>query len=198
MVDLALRRSALSGWERKLANSDIDGICTLREIPYLGMVNLRLNLSGRGTAKAVEEAIGFPLPKTPNTVTERLGSRALWLGPDEWLIVTPDGEQQATMGKLRVTLGSRHFALTDVSANRTTLQLTGSKSREILQKGCLLDLHPSKFEANQCAGTNLARSQVILEKLSDEPVWRIYPRWSFANYLADWLIDAMMEYRTQF
>ena len=56
MVDLALRRSALSGWERKLANSDIDGICTLREIPFLGMANVRLDLSGRGAAKAVEEA----------------------------------------------------------------------------------------------------------------------------------------------
>lgn len=196
MVDLATRQSALSGWERKLANASIDDVVWLREIPYLGMVNLRVDLSGRGVSKAIEEAIGFTLPKAANTVTDRLGSRALWLGPDEWMIVTPDGEQQATMGKLKLALEGRHFAVTDVSGNRTTLELAGPMSLDVLQKGCQLDLHPLKFKAGQCAGTNLSRSQIILDKLDETPTWRIYPRWSFANYVADWLVDAMMEYRT--
>ncbi|MEQ8710956.1 MAG: sarcosine oxidase subunit gamma family protein [Rhodospirillales bacterium] len=195
MVDLTLRRSPLSGWEQKLAVASVDGAVALREIPFLGMVNLRVDLSMRGVGKSIEDAIGFALPKQPNTVTSRLTTRALWMGPDEWMIVAPDGEQQALIGKLALQLADRHSAITDVSANRTTLELHGPKSIEVLQKGCLLDLHPSKFLAGHCAGTNLARSQVIVEKIDDHATWRIYPRWSFANYVADWLIDAMMEYR---
>ena len=196
MVDLTLRRSALSGWEQKLSVASVEGAVYLREIPFLGMVNLRVDLSARGVAREIEDAIGFALPKQPNTVTARLTTRALWLGPDEWLIVAPDGEQQAIIGKLALQLADRHAAITDVSANRTTLELRGPKSQEVLQKGCLLDLHPSKFLTGHCAGTNLARDQVILEKTDDSATWRIYPRWSFANYVADWLIDGMMEYRS--
>ena len=62
MVDLTLRRSALSGWEQKLSVASVEGAVYLREIPFLGMVNLRVDLSARGVAREIEDAIGFALP----------------------------------------------------------------------------------------------------------------------------------------
>jgi sarcosine oxidase subunit gamma len=78
-------------------------------------------------------------------------------------------------------------SIVDVSANRTTIEV---RSRELLEHGCTLDLHPRAFHAGHCAQTMIARTQVALWQTSDEPVYRLLVRPSFATYLADWLSDA--------
>jgi len=82
----------------------------------------------------------------------------------------------------------------DVSANRTTLTLTGPHALDILEKGCSLDLHPRAFTTDHCAETTVARTQVILWRKTDEPTYHLLVRGSFARYLADWLVDAAREY----
>ena len=66
----------------------------------------------------------------------------------------------------------------------------------MLAKGCALDLHPRAFVPGRCAQTLLARAQVILEQLDDEPAYRLLVRGSFAGYVATWLLDAMEEFRS--
>ena len=87
--------------------------------------------------------------------------------------------------------------MVDVSANRTLLELEGPMAREVLMKGCSLDLHPRRFGPGRCAQTALARVQVILWQMTDEPCYRILVRCSFAPYLAAWLVDAMAEYQAE-
>ena len=82
--------------------------------------------------------------------------------------------------------------VTDVSAQRTTLRLTGSRARDLLAKGCSLDLHPRVFGSG-CAQTMLARSQVVLVARADGG-FRVLVRSTFALYLAEWLLDAASEY----
>jgi sarcosine oxidase, subunit gamma len=67
--------------------------------------------------------------------------------------------------------------------------------RELLAKGCALDLHPRVFRGDRCAQTYLARAQVILLAQPEQPAaLRILARSSFARYVADWLLDAAVEY----
>jgi sarcosine oxidase subunit gamma len=106
---------------------------------------------------------------------------ALWLGPDEWLLVGPGPEPQAG-------------TVVDVSANRTTIELSGAKARDVLMKGCSLDLHPRAFGPSRCAQTALARTAIVLHQTTDEPAYRILVRCSFAEYLAEWLMDAASEF----
>ena len=122
------------------------------------------------------------LPLEPNRVLADGGRTALWLGPDEWLVV---GEGAAD---LRLPDGAG--SLVDLSANRVVLELRGPSARDVLAAGCALDLHPRAFGPGRCAQTLLARAAVILEQTSGEPAYRIYVRPSFAGYLADWLRDA--------
>jgi sarcosine oxidase subunit gamma len=82
----------------------------------------------------------------------------------------------------------------DVSAQRTTLLLGGSRVRDVLAHGCSLDLHPSRFPAGACAQTMLAHAPVILLALPAGEFW-VLVRASFAAYLADWLFDATLEDR---
>ena len=76
-----------------------------------------------------------------------------------------------------------------------TLALSGPRAREVLMKGCRLDLHPRAFKPGGCMQTALARAQAILHRTDDAPTYEITVRNSFSVYLATWLLDAMAEYR---
>jgi sarcosine oxidase, subunit alpha len=102
---------------------------------------------------------------------------SLRLGPDWWLLVGAATNQGGV----------------DVSAQRTTLELSGPRARDVLMTGCALDLYPTVFAVGACAQTLLAQAQVILHRVALD-TYRILVRASFARYLADWLLDAMIEH----
>ena len=81
---------------------------------------------------------------------------------------------------------------------RTVIRLAGSNARDLLSKGCPLDLHPRVFGPGQCAQTLLARSDMILHCLrptsSKSDVFDIYIVRSFAEYTWTWIEDAGQEY----
>ena len=64
--------------------------------------------------------------------------------------------------------------------------------RELLEFGCPIDLHPRAFGPGRCAQTLLARANVLIWHVTDEPedTWRLFVRPSFAAYVAAWLADA--------
>ncbi|MGW3104519.1 sarcosine oxidase subunit gamma [Streptomyces sp. NPDC001100] len=199
MADTALsvpRRSPLAGAAGRLAAAtrSSGGAVRLAELPFLAQVNVRLDAKG-AAADSVGLALGLSLPLEPNTVVRAGELRALWLGPDEWLVVGPPDTQRDVESRIRAASGDEHVAVTDVSAQRTTLLVSGARARDLLAHGCPLDLHPRAFGAGRCAQTTLARTQVVLVA-RDEPgagFW-VLVRSSFAGYLTDWLLDAAAEY----
>ena len=185
------RRSPLGHLAGALAAGGREGVVTLREEPFLAQVDVRVDPA---RAAAMEAALGVPLPLVPNTTASADGRTALWLGPDEWLMVGADGTQGAIEAAVREALGDAFGSVVDVSANRTALRLAGPCARAVLEKGCSVDLHPRAFSPGACAQTLVARAQVILEQLGPEPAYRLFVRPSFAEYLATWLVDAMTEF----
>lgn len=155
------------------------GGATVAEVPFLAQVGLRVDPAAVG-------ALAVPL--LPNTVRVEGARTALWLGPDEWLITGPPGSASAIIEGLNAGLGGTHHACVDLSANRAVLDLGGPEAMGVLERGCSLDVHPSRWAAGMCAQTNLARTQVILEQRTEAT--RIFVRPSFADYLVDWLTVA--------
>ena len=97
MVEAYLRQGVLD--HRHLDARAVDDIgdagVTLGERRFLGKINLR----GQPTKKfrdAVAGALGVAPPTAPNTATGDGAPTALWLGPDDWLIVTPPGAEAET------------------------------------------------------------------------------------------------------
>jgi sarcosine oxidase subunit gamma len=178
------RRSPLDGF-------DLPGDL-LQEAPFLAQIDLRLAPSDRVAFDAVASVVGSP-PLDPNTFTGGPDGSVLWLGPDEWLVVGPSGGEGALESQLRLALGeeAERVAIVDVSANRTTLELRGANARAALESGCSIDLHPRAFGPGRCAQTLLGRAGVIIQQLTDEPLYRIFVRPSFAIYVATWLKDAL-------
>jgi sarcosine oxidase, subunit gamma len=165
----------------------------IAERPFLAQVGVRLH-PGPGGPSAAEAALGFALPAVPDTTASANGRTALWLGPDEWLVVGPPDSEAALEVELGEALGGGLGSVVDLSANRTAIELRGPAARDVLAKGCALDLHPRAFAPGRCAQTLVARAQVMLEQRDDAPGYRLLVRGSFSDYLAAWLLDAMAEF----
>jgi sarcosine oxidase, subunit gamma len=163
------------------------------EVAFLTQLNLRLDADGPALS-AVEGALRQPLPVRPGTVS-RAGDRTLlWLGPDEWLLVAPPGERADLQQALREAMTQHSTAtVVDLSAHRTTIDVRGPLARDLLAKGCSLDLHPSVFSPDRCAQVLLARAPVLLHPHEDAAGLRLLVRSSYAGYVADWLLDACVE-----
>ena len=174
---MAERRSPLAGLSRTA------GPITMAEVPFLTQLDLRVS---------PDAAAGVPLPSRPCTSARWSDADLLWLGPDEWLVVGPPGAEERLTGLLRAAVGAEHVSIVDVSAQRTTLDLGGPAVRDLLAAGCAIDLHPSVFGPGDCVQTELAHAPVVL--IRRDPGFRVLVRASFAAHLADWLLDACVEY----
>ena len=166
----------------------------ISERPFLGHLDLRGDPSDSAFTGGAERALGFALPVEPNTVSEGDGKQALWLGPDEWLITTPPDEGGFVEARLASALDGVHSSVTDISGGQTLINLSGQDSRDVLAKGCSLDLHPRAFGEGRCAQTLVSGANVILRWAGPEPSFDLIVRRSFADYLALWLHDAALEY----
>jgi sarcosine oxidase subunit gamma len=167
----------------------------------IGKLELRGDPGDRTFMAAVGRTLDLLLPAEPNTTAARGDLVALWLGPDAWLLTCPPGEAAALIAGLRTALADVHAAITDVSDGRVALRLAGPNARDVLAKGCPLDLHPRAFASGTCAQSLLAKASVLLHLLSDDaqrgPTFDLYVARSFAHYLFAWLEDAGREYGVQ-
>jgi sarcosine oxidase subunit gamma len=164
------------------------------EHSHLGKINLRGDSDDQAFMDGVTEAVGATPPVEANTVATAGKNTILWLGPDEWLVVTPEGMQGAVETALRSALEGRHVSIVDATDARTTIRLHGSNARDVLMKGCPLDLHPRVFGPGQCAQSILAKADILIHQRDDAPTYDIYVLCSFAGYLWDWLADAAKEF----
>ncbi len=166
----------------------------LTERPPHGQLNLRGDPARPAFLDGVRRALGFDLPLDPNTTADADDLAALWLGPDEWLILTPADRAEEVAGRLRAEFRAEFTAITDVSAASAVIRLTGPRVRDVLAAGCPLDLHPRAFHVGRCAQTILAKATATIVQVDDAPTFDLFVRRSFADYVARWLEDAGREF----
>ena len=195
MIAEAVRRSALVDYADRFAalSAATGGELSIRELPFLSQINVRADPKDVRVMQQLESALGLALPRVPNAVASRGDRRVLWLGPDEWLVVGPEGEQEALVIAVRNGLNGAFGSIVDVSANRTLLEIRGPKARELLAHGVPIDLDTRSFGPGRCAQTLMAKAQVTVERRNEEQAFHLHVRSSFASYLADWLLDAAAE-----
>jgi len=199
MVESYLRQSALAPLGLSARASDANAGVRMGEHANFGMICLRGNTDDTAFSSAVEKVLGFALPVTANTATGKGRKSALWMGPDEWLIVTaPDGAAK-TRTNLEDKLADQHVAIVDVSDSRIIIELSGKYARQVLMKGCNIDFHPRSFGPGQCVQSTLALAHVMIHQTAQHkgtgaPTYHVYVHRSFAEYLWAWLEDAGNEY----
>lgn len=166
-------------------------------------VSLRLDPAAAAAAQ-VEQLLGAPLPGLGRWSAGGSGVEALWLGPDEWLLVRP-GAPLAVSGlaeELSPVVRPAGGAVVDVGAQRIAIRVAGPHARHVLAQGCALDLHPRTAGVGFAASTLLAHVPIALQVMGqgsreDGPAAeldvRLLVRTTFARHVADWLLDAGVE-----
>lgn len=190
-----LRQSPASPLKAAFEAGSVAGTVELRELPFLTMAGLRVDPDSDAGERLGSLAGG--LPSASGEVRGSGGTAVLWLGPAEFLLVAPAESHDSLGGELPralvEALGDGAGQVVDLSANRTTLELSGPRARAVLEKGCSLDLHPRVFKTGTALSTEIGGIPAVLWKTAEQE-YRILPRASFAEFLGRWLLDAMREY----
>ena len=180
-----LRTHPLEAWAEAFARLPESLVVTVE--PFVAMVDIRL--------VAPSERLGIDLPTVPNTWVPTQDGRVVWLGPDEWLLTSERERPEDLEARIRDAVVPLGGAAVDVSAQRIAIRLTGSRMRDLLAKGCAIDLHPRVFGRGRSAQSTLGLAAVVLLALGDGgDDFLVLVRSSFAGYLAEWLLDAAVEY----
>lgn len=161
----------------------------LTEMPFRPCVNLRAQATPE-VRTILSQHAGCGLPVQPLETARRGTLGALWLGPDEWLLV---GSGDDLSDRLATAFRGHFVTVTDVSDAYCIVRLAGPAARDVLAKGCGLDTHDSAFPPGKVARSLLAKAEIILHRTAAD-AFEIYVARSYADYLWRWLEDAGAEY----
>lgn len=138
-----------------------------------------------------------PNQPSPSLVPPGLGGevRLLSFSPQEWLVVSDRIAGPKLREHLQRNIGGEGIAAVDLSCAVKALRVEGSAARDVLAKGCGLDLHPGRFPAGHCTRTRLAQLAVIVDCTDPKPRFDLYVGRSYLKYLHAWLTDAAAEFQ---
>jgi sarcosine oxidase subunit gamma len=142
-------------------------------------------------AEAVRVACGMVFGAEPPSrlgpAGEGAGCAALWLGPDEWLLIADDAPDIGSV--LESVLDGTTHSLVDVSHRQIGIIASGPAVARVLNAGCPLDLDLKAFPVSFAARTLFDKVEIVLWRRAETTfhieVWR-----SFAPYLLGSLAEA--------
>ncbi|WP_163267431.1 sarcosine oxidase subunit gamma [Chelativorans alearense] len=179
MAETARRMSALEG--RAYEGSGI----ALTPTAPASRLSLR---APEASLSALSKALGLTLPRKPKTTAADGGRAALWLGPDEWLIIDEKG---ADLAALCAKVSALHSAV-DISHRNTAVLVAGARAEDVLGAGCPQDLSPARFPVGAASRTVFGKAEIVLWRTGEE-AFRIECWRSFSDYVFSLLEKAARE-----
>jgi sarcosine oxidase, subunit gamma len=163
-----------------------------RTTPPFTRFALRVSLQGAAQALA-SPAAGIPLATTACRSAMRGDWVALWLGPDEQLLLGAQDGAEAFRARLAMALQGIPHSLVDISHRQVAIDLSGPHAAALINTGCPLDLDLTAFPVGACTRTVFARADIVLWRRGVQEfhveTWR-----SFAPYVTGLLAKAEVEF----
>jgi sarcosine oxidase subunit gamma len=154
----------------------------------------------RVALRAPEESVGslsralkVPLPMTPKGASfakssdfDGKGGRvALWLGPDEWLVIDDaGGDPLADCAKAK----GLHSAV-DVSHRNVAILVSGPAAEDVISAGCPQDISIEAFPVGAASRTVFGKIEIVLLR-TGEDAFRVECWRSFSDYCLAFLLEA--------
>ena len=160
----------------------------IKELPFVKKINLRLDPNNKDCISSYSEILSTMLPTKANTYSvNAIKEKVIWLGPDEWLIVSDDD----TFIKLQNKIENLEVSVTDVSENRTIIRIRGRYVFVLLSKFLVLDLEKNLSNDLSCTQTLFVKVPVLLVRNHDDgtPEVDIFTNRSHSNYIYNLIVD---------
>lgn len=175
-ISQAGRHPALAGRNASAAH------VTLSVLEPAERVSLR---APEASLAALSKALGLTLPKKPKTSASKDGRFALWLGPDEWLVIDEaGGDPLADCAKVK----QLHSAV-GVSHRNVAIGVTGPGAEAALSAGCPQDLSLAAFSVGACSRTIFGKVEIVLYRTAED-AFRVECWRSFSDYVFTFLSEA--------
>ena len=166
---------------------------SIREISPI----MKLNLRGkkREFFTTVGKNLNMILPTEANTSTTSDKLTAIWLSPDEWMIVSnelasKDTNKYQLYEMLFNSISKMNLgAVIDVTDQFVQLELKGKNIYEIFSAGCPFNFNEFQEKKGSTTQTVLNHVDVILHH-KEENVVNLFVRRSFAEHLCSWIEDS--------
>jgi sarcosine oxidase subunit gamma len=172
----AERRAALDG--RELSATGV----TLAVLPPADRISLR---APEASVAALSKALGVTLPRKPKTSTSKAGRTALWLGPDEWLVID-EAATDPLVDCAKVTVP--HSAV-GISHRNVAISVTGPAAAATINSGCPQDLSLEAFPVSAASRTILGKVEIVLLRTAAD-AFRVECWRSFSDYVFTFLSEA--------
>ncbi|HEY9055528.1 MAG TPA: sarcosine oxidase subunit gamma [Aurantimonas sp.] len=144
--------------------------------------------AGAQSLKAVEAKLGLALPTRPKTSASEGGMSALWIGPDEWLVLADDASAAAEPLPARLA-GVAGISVVDVSHRNVAIAVEGPAAEAVIAAGCPQDIRLGGFPVGAASRTILSKAEIVLWRTGEQrfeiECWR-----SFADYVWTFLAEA--------
>jgi sarcosine oxidase subunit gamma len=128
---------------------------TVAPVTLPGMVTLKADLADTRVQAALRSACGQDVPARLGAALDAGGHGALWMAPDELLLLVPDAT--ATVAALQAALAGLPHLAADVSDARVGFRLTGTGVRAVLARLTPADLSAPGFGPGSVRRTRLAQ-----------------------------------------
>ena len=139
-----------------LQGARYEGLATIGDAGPTGMITLRGDLASDAVRDAVQQSVSLGIPAQRQALMGE-GTAALWMAPDEVLLICPYAEVTGRLATLEAALAGQHFLAVNVSDARAHLHVAGSGARETLAKLCPVDLSRQAFTPGMVRRTRMAQ-----------------------------------------
>ncbi|MEO3475551.1 sarcosine oxidase subunit gamma family protein [Roseomonas sp. CAU 1739] len=136
-------------------------------------------------AAAMVQAFGTA-PPAPSHATTGGAVTIIWVQPGAYLLTAaePGLADRAAVAFAGLA------AVEDQSHGRTTITIAGPPAREVLARGCRIDLHPRVFGPGRAASTTIAQIGCLLHQTDDAPSFDLTVFSTLAEPFFHWLLEA--------
>lgn len=141
----------------------------------------RVSLRAKPDAIPVlSKALGLDLPVKPKSTVTKGARTAMWLGPDEWLIIdSATSSLLDDLAKVKVL----HSAV-DVSHRNVGILVSGKGAEAVINGGCPQDLSLKVFPAGAASRTVLGKIEIVLWRAGEDSFrvecWRSFSTYAYA------------------
>jgi sarcosine oxidase, subunit gamma len=169
------RRPALAGRSTSATSVKVE------VLPPAERMSLR---APEASVAALSKALGVTLPNKPKTSASKGGRTALWLGPDEWLVIDEAGNDPlADCAKV----SALHSAV-GISHRNIAIAVTGAGAAATINAGCPQDLSLDVFPVGAASRTILGKTEIVLLRTAAD-TFRVECWRSFSDYVFTFLSE---------
>ena len=161
-------------------------ISEVKKLTIIQLVQYKRSKIQPNTIKVEDLDLPLENPK----VTANKETRILWSAPRTWLIMS---NKKNIINNIKEKCDHENFAVTDISHSRAVIQIKGLQAKEVLKKGCPINVN--EIQVNNCAGTVFNGITVVVDFVNSNPdTFNLLALRSFGETFYHHITDSALEF----